>query len=143
MPLARPATAPPPALSVTRAEVAQSARLPATTPETAWRRYLASGGRVAPDAKAKVDLALDAFQKLSDGLSAESGPATLTGAVYDVLAACNAILVALPPGTLPPNVVAAITAGEIVAQSAVFDVRPSPSLFMPHSPSLECKGTFR
>ena len=108
-----------PAVNVSRTEIAQSARLAATTLETAWQGDLASGGKVAPDAKAKVDLALGAFKKLSDGLSTDPGLATLTGAVNDVLAACNTILVALPPGTLPPNVVAAVTAGEIVAQGAL------------------------
>ena len=43
----------------------------------------------------------------------------MTGAANDVLTACNAILVALPAGTLPPEVVAAITAGEIVARGAL------------------------
>ena len=52
---------------------------------------------IAPPVAPAAAPALAAFQKLSDGLSAESGPATLTGAVYDVLAACNAILVACRP----------------------------------------------
>lgn len=104
---------------ITRAQVAESAQLAATTLEAAWQGYVASSGKVAPDVKARVDMALAAFQKLSDGLSKDPKPVTLIGAGNDVLTACNTILVALPPGTLPPDVVAAITAGEIVARGAL------------------------
>ena len=82
---------------MTPVEVTQSARLAASTLKTTWQGYLASGRNVALDVKAKVDVTLGAFQNLSDGRSTDMGPATLTGAVNDVLTACNAILVALPP----------------------------------------------
>ena len=84
-----------------------------------WQGYLASGAYVAPDVKAKVDIAVGAFQTLANTLSASPGPVTLQQAANDVLTACNAVLVDLPPGTLPPNVVAAVTAGEIVAHAVL------------------------
>ena len=54
------------------AQVAESAQLAAMTLEAAWQGYVASIGKVAPD----VDVALAAFQKLSDGLSKDPGPVT-------------------------------------------------------------------
>lgn len=108
-----------PPVQLTRAQGGESAQLAAATLGTAWQGYIASGGKVAPDVKAKVDLTLGAFQKLSDALSTDSGPVAPAGAANDVIAACNAVLAALPPGALPPNVVAAITAGEIVARGAL------------------------
>jgi hypothetical protein len=74
---------------------------------------------VAPDVKTKVDLALRSFQTLANTLSASPGSLTLAGVANDVLAACNAVITDLPPGTLPPNVVAAVTAGEIVAHAVL------------------------
>ena len=108
-----------PPVQINRAEVAQSAQLAAATLETVWQGYVASGGKVAPEVKTKVDIALGAFQKLSDGLAADPASAMLAGTANDVLAACGTILEALPPGTLPPEVVAAITAGEIVARAVL------------------------
>ena len=93
-----------PPVQTNRAEVAQSAQLAAAMLETAWQGYLASGGKVAPDVKAKVDMALGAFQTLANTLSASPGTVTLRQVANDVLAACNAIMTDLPPGTLPPNV---------------------------------------
>ena len=104
---------------ITQAQVAKNAQLAATTLEAAWQGYLASGGKIAPDAKVKIDLAVGAFQTLSVRLSTDQGPVTLSGAANDVLVACSTILTALPPATLPPNVVAAITAGEIVARAVL------------------------
>ena len=106
-------------VQITRAQVAEGAQLATTTLDAAWQGYLASGGKVSPDVKAKVDLALGAFQLLAIGLSTGQAPLTLSGTPNDVLAACGTILTALPPGTLPPNVVAAVTAGEVVAQGAL------------------------
>lgn len=104
---------------ITRAEAAESAQLAATALETAWQGYLASGGKVAPDIKTKVDMALGSFQTLANTLMASPGSATMAGVANDVLAVCNAIMTDLPPGTLPPNVVAAVTAGEIVAHAVL------------------------
>lgn len=106
-------------LQVTRAQVAESAQLAATTLDAAWQGYLASGSKVAPDVKAKVDLALGAFRSLAGGLSSGPGAVTLTSGANDVLAACDAVLRGLPPGTLPPDVVTAVTAGEIVARAVL------------------------
>lgn len=108
-----------PPVQITRAEVAESAQLAATALETAWQGYLASGGKVAPDAKTKVDMALGSFQTLANTLSASPGSITLAGVANDVLTACSTIMTDLPPGTLPPNVVAAVTAGEIVAHAVL------------------------
>jgi hypothetical protein len=74
---------------------------------------------VAPDIKTKVDMALGSFQTVANTLSASPGSATLAGVANDVLAACCAIVTNLPPGTLPPNVVAAVAAGEIVAHAVL------------------------
>jgi hypothetical protein len=106
-------------VQITRAQVAGGAQLAATTLEAAWQGYLASGGKVAPDVKVKVDLALGAFQTLAVGLSTDQVPLPLSGAANDVLAACSTVQTTLPPGTLPPDVVAAITAGEVVARDAL------------------------
>ena len=108
-----------PPVQINRAEVAQSAQVAAIALETAWQGYLASGGKVAPDVKAKVDMALGAFQTLANTLSASPGPVTLQHVANDVLTASIAVMADLPPGTLPPNVVAAITAGEIVAHAVL------------------------
>jgi hypothetical protein len=108
-----------PSVQITRAEVAESAQLAATALETAWQGYLATGAKVPPDIKAKVDLALGGFQTLANALSASPGSVTLAGVANDVLTACNAVMADLPPGTLPPNVVAAVTAGEIVAHAVL------------------------
>ena len=108
-----------PPVQITRAEVAESAQLAATALETAWQGYLASGAKVAPDVKTKVDMALGSFQTLANTLSASPGSMTMAGVANDVLAASDAVMADLPPGTLPPNVVAAVTAGEIVARAVL------------------------
>ena len=108
-----------PPVQITRAQVVESAQLAAGTLETAWQGYMASGGKVAPDVTTKVDMALRNFQTLANTLSANPGLVTLAGVANDVLAACSAIVADLPPGTLPPNVVAAVTAGEIVAHAVL------------------------
>ena len=108
-----------PPVQITRAEVAESAQLAATALEAAWQGYLASGGKVAPDIKAKVDMALGGIQTLANTLPANPGSVTLAGVANDVLAACGAIMTDLPPGTLPPNIIAAVTAGEIVAHAVL------------------------
>ena len=41
------------------------------------------------------------------------------GSPFPLLAACGAIMTDLPPGTLPPNIIAAVTAGEIVAHAVL------------------------
>jgi hypothetical protein len=64
-------------------------------------------------------MALGSFQMLANTLSANPGSVTLAGVANDVLSACNAVLADLPPGTVPPNVVAAVTAGEIVAHAVL------------------------
>lgn len=102
-----------------RAEVAQSAQLAAAALESLWQGYLASGAKVAPDVKTKVDIALSAFQALSNGLSSSPGSITLTGAANDALGACDAVLRGLPAGTVPPEIAAAVTAGEIVARAVL------------------------
>src|ERR1039457_6266168 len=94
-----------PPVQINRAEVAQSAQFAAATLETAWQGYLASGGKVAPDVKAKVDMAVGAFQTLANRLSASPGPVTLQQVANDVLAACDDIMTDVPSGTLPPSVV--------------------------------------
>ena len=59
-----------PPVQINRAEVAESAQLAAATLETAWQGYLATGGKIAPDVKNKVDIALgalpDAGQRVVD-----------------------------------------------------------------------------
>ena len=40
-----------PSVRVTRVDLAQGAQLAATTLETAWQGYLASGGKVSPEVK--------------------------------------------------------------------------------------------
>ncbi len=108
-----------PPVQITRAEVAESAQLAAIALETAWQGYLASGGKMAPDIKTKVDMALGRFRTLANTLSASPGSVTMAGVANDVLAACNAVMADLPPGTLPPNVVAAVISGEIVARAVL------------------------
>ena len=74
---------------------------------------------MAPDVKTKVDMALGSFQTLANTLSASPGSMTMAGVANDVLAASDAVMADLPPGTLPPNVVAAVTAGGIVAHAVL------------------------